>query len=171
MKKIVIIGPGGSGKSTLAKNLGLVLGLPIIHLDIIHWKPGWIHPPKDEWLEIVQEIVNEESWIIEGDYYGTMDIRFNAADTIIFLDMPRFICIWRIINRWITYFGRTRPEMAQGCPEKVNLLFIKWIWNYSKYTRPKVLRKLDNQAHDNKKQIIQLSSSTEVSDFLSELNG
>src|SRR6266404_5200610 len=121
MKKILIIGSGGAGKSTFAARLGKVLELDVIHLDKLYWKPGWVETPKEEWKEIVEEIVKRDSWIIDGNYGGTREIRLRACDTVILLDTPRYICIYRILKRALLYRNRTRPDMGTSCREKLDL--------------------------------------------------
>jgi len=96
MKKIMLIGSGGSGKSTLSKKIGEILNVPVYHLDQIFWKPGWGPTPEKEWDNLLRELVKKEKWIIDGNYSKTLDIRLKEADTVIFLDMPRYLTIYRI---------------------------------------------------------------------------
>ena len=164
MKKIVLIGSGGSGKSTLARQLGEILKINVYHLDALFWKPNWVGVAKDEQRKVQNDLVNKEEWIIDGNYGGKMDIRLNAADTIIFLDIHRIICVYRALKRMLEYRNKTRPDMGEGCKERFNLDFLKWIWNYPKTKRPKILNKLE-QLHENK-QVIILKSPKEVQQFL-----
>jgi len=164
MNRIAIVGSGGSGKSVLAIQLGSLLDIPVIHLDAVHWRPDWVAPPREEWHETVCQLVQGESWIIDGNYGGTMEIRLQAADTIVFLDMPRTLCIWRVIKRRFQYLGRTRPDMAPGCPEKLDWQFLKWIWTYPSSRRPGILQLLDEYSHN--RPIYRLRSSKEVQEFL-----
>ena len=136
----MIIGSGGAGKSTLAKRLGEKLHIEVIHLDAIHWRPGWVSPPDEEWKEIVEQLVKQELWIIDGNFGGTIEARLAACDTVIFLDMPRYICLWRVLKRIVTYRKSQRPDMAEGCPERIDLKFAKWIWNYPKTNKPKIVK-------------------------------
>lgn len=99
MKKIAIIGSGGSGKSTLALKLGQIRQLPVFHLDALNWNPGWVPTPKEEWNRLMEELVLQKEWIIDGNYGGTMNVRLREADTIIYLDYPTYISLYRAIKR------------------------------------------------------------------------
>ncbi len=125
MKKIAIIGSGRAGKSTFARQLSTKLNIEVYHLDAILWKPDWEGTPKEEQKRIQHELIANESWIIDGNYGSTLDIRLNAADTIIFLDIHRLICLYRAIKRMIVYRNRTRPDMAESCDERFNREFLK----------------------------------------------
>lgn len=144
MKKVALIGSGGAGKSTLARQLGEELNIEVYHLDSLFWKPNWVGVSKDEQRNIQQDLVEKESWIIDGNYGGTMEIRLDAADTIIFLDISRFTCLFRVIKRSIKYRNRTRPDMGEGCNEKLDIEFLKWIWQYPNKKRPHILASLKN---------------------------
>lgn len=167
MKRVAIIGPGGAGKSTMARELGDILGIETIHLDALYWKPGWVETLKDDWARIQRDLVKRDAWVIDGNYGGTMDIRLEAADTIIFLDMPRMHCIRHGIQRRWTYRGKTRPDMGPGCPEKVDLMFLKWIWNYPKTRRPGILGRLSR--YQDEKPIHILHSHAEIRSFLDDM--
>ena len=125
MRRILVIGIPGAGKSTLAAGLGAALDLPVIHLDALFWKPGWKETPRDEFRALTAELIKREQWVIDGHYGRSFDVRLPAADTVVLLDLPRMLCIWRVIRRWLTHIGRTRPDMGPGCPEKVDWEFIK----------------------------------------------
>ncbi|GGD86041.1 hypothetical protein GCM10010911_50540 [Paenibacillus nasutitermitis] len=121
MKRIVLIGSGGSGKSTLARELGRILSIDVHHLDAIFWKPGWISTPKNEQKDVQEKLVSHTSWIIDGNYGGTIDIRLQAADTIIFFDLSRWICLIRVLKRRFQYRNMKRTDMAEGCEERISL--------------------------------------------------
>lgn len=142
MKKIMIIGPGGVGKSTLAKELGHILQIDVIHLDAIFWKSGWTETPREKWIEKHKQLLKRESWIIDGNYGSTIDIRMASADTVIFLDFAPLVCVYGAISRRIKYHNKTRPDMGQDCPEKLDLEFLSWIWNYKKEKSPAIVSKL-----------------------------
>jgi ADP-heptose:LPS heptosyltransferase/adenylate kinase family enzyme len=167
MKRILVIGSSGAGKSQLALSMGEALGIEVIHLDKEHWRPRWTEPPKDEWRRRVEELVTRDEWIIDGNFGGTMDIRISAADTVVFLDLPRTLCVWRTIKRVIKYRKGTRPDMAEGCDEKLDLMFLKWIWDFPNRTRPKILSRLAEAKGE--KTILRLGSRREVAEFLKDL--
>jgi|SRR5215470_2677629 len=164
MKKVLIIGPGGAGKSTIARRLGQLLQIEVFHLDRHYWQPGWVEPPKNIWQARVEQLLSRESWIIDGNYSGTLSTRLQACDTVIFLDLSRVLCVWRIIRRRLKYRKMNRPDMADGCEERFSLEFLSWIWNYSRRSRPKVLALL--KANEETKQIVWLRSRIEVEQFL-----
>lgn len=164
MKKIAIIGSGGAGKSTFARQLSDKLKIEVYHLDAILWKPYWVGTSKHEQKQIQHDLVAKYSWIIDGNYGGTLDIRLNAADTVIFLDIHRVICIYRAIKRVLRYRNKTRPDMGEGCEEKFDIDFLKWIWNYPKNKRPSILKMLEEVSKD--KNVIILCSPKDVKKFL-----
>jgi Adenylate kinase and related kinases len=157
------LGCSGSGKSTLSQKLSEHFKLPVIHLDRYYWKPNWTPTPNDEWDEFVIETANQEEWVIDGNYSRTLDHRLKRADAVVYLDMPRYLCIYGALKRRIQYHGKTRPDMNEKCPEKIDWAFFLWIWNYKKRSRSKVLNALD-QAMDQKKIVI-LRTRKEVEKF------
>ncbi len=167
MKRIVIIGSGGAGKSTLARRLGEILKLEVLHLDRLYWQSNWIKPPKDEWSERVAEMLKKDSWIMDGNFGGTMEIRLAACDTAIFLDFPRITCLYRILKRRIKYRNTNRPDMSEGCNEKIDLDMLGWVWNFPITAKPKIDEKL--REFESKKTIICLKSDREVEKFLLNL--
>ena len=167
MQRVLVIGSGGSGKSTIAARLGELLNLEVNHLDKFYWRAGWVEPAPEEWIKMFTELIDKDSWVIDGNYSGTLDLRIEKSDTIVFMDMPRVLCLWRIIRRFLIYRNGTRPDMAEGCRESLNFEFVSWVWNYPRRSRPKVIRLLAE--HADGKEIVWLRSRNEVQKFLSEL--
>ena len=165
--RILVLGSGGAGKSTFAKQLGELLKIKVDHLDQHYWKPGWVEPSNEEWVATVAKLIGRERLIIDGNYGGTLDQRIARCDTLIFLDMPRLLCLWRIIKRRLTYQNAARPDMAQGCDEKLDLEFVSWVWTYPKHTRPRILRLINNNGDE--KRMVRLRSDSEVRQFLNSL--
>jgi adenylate kinase family enzyme len=164
MKKILIIGSGGAGKSIFARRLGATLKLEVIHLDTLYWSSGWVEMPKDKWRTAVEELLKRDSWIMDGNYGGTLDIRLRVCDHVIFLDVPRLICLWRVLKRITLYREGSRPDMAAGCPEKFDWKFIKYIWDYPRKRKPAILEKL--KFYSQSKMVIILKSQAEIETFL-----
>ena len=164
MKKILVIGSGGAGKSTFSRRLGEKIGIEVFHLDKLYWRAGWVEPLKDEWQKTVETLLKQSEWIMDGNFGGTMEMRLAACDTAIFLDLPRTVCLYRILKRWLTYRNTNRPDMTMGCNEKIDWVFLKWIWDYPKKNKPTVEAKL--KCFENEKTIIRLKSKKEVEDFL-----
>jgi adenylate kinase family enzyme len=114
VRRVLIIGSSGAGKSTLGRALADRLGLPLVSLDRLHWRPGWREPEAAEWRRLVAEATAGERWIIEGNYTGTIPERLRRADTVLWLDYPRHVCIRRVLQRVARWHGRVRPDMAPG---------------------------------------------------------
>ena len=167
MKRIAIIGPGGAGKSTLARQIGAVLNLPVIHLDAYYWHEGWIETRKEVWEHTVREMTEGEAWVMDGNYGGTMELRLTAADTVVFLDLPPLLCVWRVVRRQVRYRNRTRPDMGPGCPEKLDPTFLKWIWNYRRDRRPGILERMARYTEG--RRLVHLQTPSQVQRFLNGL--
>ena len=164
MRRVLIVGSGGAGKSTVAVLLGARLQLPVIHLDAHYWHPGWVATPRDEWHAQVAELVERDAWVMDGNYGGTMEQRLAACDTVVLLDLPRVVCLWRIVRRAIRYAGRSRPDMTPGCAETLSWAFVWWVWSYPSRRRPDVLRRL--AALPASTRVVRLRSSRDVAAFV-----
>jgi adenylate kinase family enzyme len=169
MRRVLVIGSGGAGKSTLARRLGARLGLEVIHLDTLYWRAGWVEPPKEEWGAQVAELLRRDAWVMDGNYSGTLAERLAACDAVVFLDLPRTVCVWGILKRALIYRRTSRPDMAPGCPEQVTLQFLRWVWNYPTRSRPKVLALLARQPPG--KPVFRLRSRADVEKFLTDISG
>ncbi|WP_168124011.1 DNA topology modulation protein [Paenibacillus sp. HB172176] len=167
MNRILILGSGGSGKSTLSQRLSNILNLPVVHLDRYFWKANWVPTPNEEWDQIVENFTTEKEWIIDGNYSRTMDTRIKHADLIIYLDMSKWLCLYRVLKRRVMYHKKTRPDMNEACQEKLDWEFFKWIWNYRKRSRMKTITKLEQIK--NEKQIIILKNRKEVRELINKL--
>jgi len=137
----MIIGCCGAGKSTFAFKLQAITGLNLIHLDRLFWKPNWVETEHEEWRAIVEKISEGSNWIIDGNYDRTMDIRIQKSDTIIYFDFPTWLCLYNVVKRIIKgkYFNGKRPDCGEGCNERFEYSFFKWVLNFNKKYRPKYL--------------------------------
>lgn len=134
--KIAIIGYSGSGKSTLARTLGEQYHIPVLHLDQVNFIDHWQTRPLQESLEIVSNFMAQPNWIIEGNYNEFYyDQRMLLADTIIFMNFPRRLCLPRVIKRFHTYKGNVRPDMSAHCEEKLDIEFMLWVLYHGRIKR------------------------------------
>lgn len=127
--KIAIMGQSGCGKSTLAQFLSRKLDLPLLHLDCVHWLPGWVERDRTESAAMVAQFMDaHDSWVIDGNYTRLCrERRLEEADRIIIMIFPRLVCLYRIIKRRMTFAGQTRSSITEGCPEKIDAEFLWWI--------------------------------------------
>jgi adenylate kinase family enzyme len=168
MHRVLVIGSGGAGKSTFARRLAQCTGLPLIHLDAIYWRPGWIETPKEEWVQTVKSFLAAEHWVMDGNYGGTLEQRLTVCDAVVFLDLPRSVCLWRATMRRIRSRGRSRPDMREGCPDRLTWDFIRWIWRYPVERRPQILERLSRLESSHR--IFVLRSKAEVEEFFHNLS-
>lgn len=143
MERIIIIGCGGAGKSTLARQMGGITGLPVVHLDELFWKPGWVSVSQEEFDRLHREAVAGDRWIIDGNFNRTIPERLARCDTVIYLDFSRFACLMGVAKRILTTYGKVRPDMGAGCPERVDWEFLQWVWNFNKNNRERNYRLLN----------------------------
>lgn len=166
MKRVIIIGCGGAGKSTLARKLGELTGIPVVHLDKLFWKPGWVERTPKEFDPIVQGELEKDAWIMDGNFNRTMPQRVQRCDTIIYLDFSRVACLLGVLKRVLTTYGTVRPDMGEGCPERIDFEFLKWVWTYNKNKRERNYKLLNEATHA---ETIVLKNRRSVKRFLKKL--
>jgi adenylate kinase family enzyme len=167
MQRIAIVGCSGGGKSTLALALGARLGLPVVHLDTLFWKPGWRESSLEELRPKVEAWAARDRWIIEGNFTSASALRFARADTVIWLEFPVWLCLWRAAMRSALAFGRSRADLAPGCPERFDLAFYGYILAWNRVTRPKMARALAE--HAPQARLIRLADTRQIAAFLAGL--
>jgi adenylate kinase family enzyme len=167
MQRVMVVGCAGAGKSTVARALADRLQLPVIHLDQHYWQPGWIEPDENAWRQQQRTLAAADHWIIDGNYSSTVEERLNRADAILILDLPRMLCLFRVLRRWTHWRGRIRPDMPAGCPERVDLQFLRYIWLFPRLSRPELLAKI--ATHNASGTLIRLTSRSQVTRWLRAL--
>ena len=112
--RVLVTGLAGAGKSTFSRALAARTGLPLIHLDLHFWRPGWVAPSEDEWRETQRRVLAGDAWIADGNYPETLDLRLERADTIVVLNTPWPLCAGRAVLRGVRKSGGQMPE---GCED------------------------------------------------------
>lgn len=167
MRRVMIIGGPGNGKSTLARRLGARLNLPVYHLDQLYWSPGWVERDHAQVHPEVARIVADPDWIIDGNFTDSWSLRAARADTIILLDLPMPLRLWRVLRRIVREYGSVRSDMAPGCPERLDWAFLKWTvchgWQHAPHLRTLAR---DHAAHLDMRHF---TSCRALRDFMAEL--
>jgi adenylate kinase family enzyme len=167
MRRIAIVGATAVGKSTLAERLGRLLDLPTYHLDSLFWRPGWVPTPEHEWEQLLRRLVAGDRWIIDGGFTTSMRMRFEGADTIIFVDLPRRVSFASVFRRRLLHAARPAPGIPQGCRPMFNLRLLRWIWTFPDDHRPVIMQALSDYAEG--RNVIHVTSRAQLRRFVSSL--
>ena len=139
-QRVLVLGNGGAGKSTFARAMGERFSLPVVHLDKFWWLPGWVNRSREEFDELLARELDASAWVMDGNYERTLSWRLCYAEAAVFLDLAAEECPKSVRARAEEYRGRTRPDMTEGCEERLDEEFEAWIGTYPDETRGKVLR-------------------------------
>ncbi|MET3600024.1 AAA family ATPase [Martelella mangrovi] len=140
-RRIMVLGCSGSGKSTLSRKIAERFGLRHISMDRdVFWLPGWVMRDKAEIRSRVERLAQGEAWVFDGNNTETMPPRMARADLILWLSPPRRVSLWGALKRIPISYGRVRSDMAPGCPERINIEFLRYIWSFNRKTLPKMER-------------------------------
>ena len=162
----MIVGQPGAGKSTVARAMGDLLDLPVFHVDKIHWQEGWIERSDEDKDRLCSEVHGKACWVFEG---GRSSTRLERADTLVWLDFSLTVRAYRVFRRTLQYHGKTRPDLPDGCPERFNMAFSKWIWNTRKTGRQRLQQLYDSASSDVEK--FRLMNQQQVDEFIIRLGG
>ena len=168
MRRIAVIGCSGGGKSTLVRALAARLGLPVIHLDVLYWEPGWVEGDYAAFRRRLAEAVSAEQWIADGNFPDSGDLHFARAETVVWVDQPRLLCLWRVIWRVVVTGGGRRPDLPEGCRETFDPWLWGYVWNWNRETRPKVEASLADHAPGTS--LVRLRSDREIAAWLATIN-
>ena len=146
MDRIAIIGCGGSGKSHLARQIGAALGITPVHLDARYYDKDWNPLPKDEFAALQRDLVTAPRWVIDGNYASSLSIRLEAADTVIFLDLPARTCLRGIAQRRLRH-GAGQHD-AIGVYDRITWNFVRYIIGYRRTMAPRVAALIAEHAGD-----------------------
>lgn len=160
MKRIMVVGCPGSGKSTVAIRIAQKLDLPVVHLDKIHYAPGWQERTKAEKKRLATRVEQADRWVIDGNLSATYPHRLSRADCCVWLDIPLRIRLWRVLKRRLS---GARVGLPRGSPDQLSLEFIKYVLRSDRLTRPKY-QKLHLEAGSTP--FFHLRSTQEINGFL-----
>ena len=118
----------------------------MIHPDSHYWEPDWTNTSDEQWEQKLAPLLEKDKWIMDGNYPSTLSKRMAYADTVIFLEFHRVVCLWRCVRRYLKYKGGSRPELTAGCDEKMDLEFLRWIWRYPEEVKPRALAAIRGQS-------------------------
>lgn len=148
-ERVLVIGCSGSGKSTLSLRIAQLCGLPYVSMDReFFWLSGWTPRPRAEALARLEERVVAARWIMDGTSPGTLPLRLASAQLLLWLRPPRWLSIYGVLTRWLRYRGRCRPEMADGCPERISRQFLSYVWNFERTESPQIEQMLVEHGGD-----------------------
>jgi adenylate kinase family enzyme len=166
MQRVLVMGCSGAGKSTFGRQLADTLGLPFVSLDQLFWQPGWREPNMQDFTAKVTRAAEGPAWVIDGNYmrYGAGELRRERADTIVWFDLPRWVCMLSVIYRSAASYGKVRPEMAPGCPERFDWVFLRYVWTYRAMQRPKLLAYFSTLGSDQR--FVTFTARAQAADFL-----
>ncbi len=167
MRRVAVIGCGGAGKTSLANELGRQLCLPVLHVDGFYWQQrpdgARIESTPEQWRRIHEGMIGGERWVIDGMKLGVLQARLEAADTVVFLDLPPWRCLWGVLKRRLRYRGQMRADI--GVYDRINAEFIRWIWSFRSTARPRILELLGEcSCH-----VVVLRSHSEVRTYVRSL--
>jgi len=160
--RIVIIGCGGSGKSHLSRSLGILLGITPVHLDGLYYDQDWKPLDKEQFAALQHSLVTAPRWIIDGNYASSLPIRLQAADTVIFLDLPGWTCLWGIVQRRLRHRGGQHQDI--GVYDRITWDFVRYIHGYRRQMAPRVRRLIADHAVN--AQVIVLRRRRAARDYL-----
>ena len=167
VNRVLVIGCSGGGKTTLSVELANGLGLEYISIDRdVRWLPGWTERDKQQQRDMIAELVGCDRWLMDGSGASTFDLRLPRTDLILWVRVSRYTALKGLTLRVIRNLGSVRPEMAEGCPEKLpDLNFLSYIWNFEKKHTPIFIEKIDKYGPDIP--VAVLESHVEIGNMLS----
>ncbi|TRB25633.1 AAA family ATPase [Rhizobium rhizogenes] len=167
--RILVMGCSGGGKTTLSRKICARTNLPYVSMDReFFWLPGWVKRDKAEERALIAAKVAEECWLIDGTAPSSFDLRLPRTELVLWVRMPRWLCMWGAPSRAVRWLGRSRPDMAPGCRERIDREFLRYIWDWERKFAPKVLAGLAQHGPDIP--VFQLKSRGEMRQLLDLLD-
>jgi adenylate kinase family enzyme len=170
VRRIAVIGPVGAGKSRLADELGRLLGIRVIHLDTLFWKPGWVPTPLDEFEAMQRRRLADESWIVDAQFDDILPDWLHAADTVVFVDTSPLRCLWRVSRRRLNRQPSVgTPAGTEPAPfHRALLKFLRNQWRYRRTVRGELLGELARERDG--RRVVVLRRGSDAIAFLSDVD-
>ena len=166
-RRILVLGSSGSGKTHLSDRLAGILAIDPIHLDAYFWQPGAQPRGDGEWRAMLSNLVQRESWIMDGTYERSLDLRIPHADAIVLLDCPSNRCLERVLEREKEFDGKTRRDRVDGCSERIDLNHVRYVMQYPDVTHPQIIASIERYGSETPVVAIDAPEAVEV--FVSKL--
>ncbi|MBL1240949.1 MAG: AAA family ATPase [OCS116 cluster bacterium] len=162
----MVMGCAGAGKSALARRIAEITSLRLIHMDPFYYKPNWVVREAEEVKTLALKAIEVDGWVFDGNHSETHEIRAEKSEIIIWVDIPRWRCFYNVFLRFRKFRGQTRPDMADGCEERVTWGFIKFIWSFNQRSW-KIVKLLEDNKH--KKQVYRFKNYAEIDAFVEKM--
>ena len=162
MNKVIVIGCPGSGKTTFAEKLNKCTGLPLYYLDAIWHKPYKTHISREDFDERIQEIFNNDKWIIDGNYKRTIELRLKECDTVFLFDLPTDVCLEGAIER----IGKGRYDLP-WLETELDPEFKQFIEDFPNDTLPYIYELIEKYKEE--KQVIIFKSRKDADDYINKV--
>ena len=166
-RRILVLGSSGSGKTHFSVRLAEILGLDVIHLDAHFWLPDSRPRGDDEWRKIVSDLSQRETWIMDGTYERSLDLRIPRADAIILLECSPARCLARVIERQSSASSQPRPDLPAGYVERLDENHRRYVSNYPEVTLPAILASIERYGADTP--VATLAAPDAIDPFLTRL--
>ncbi|MBR1086220.1 AAA family ATPase [Bradyrhizobium manausense] len=168
MRRIIVVGSQGSGKTRLARRLGRKLGLPVIHLDVLYWRPGWTPSDTSSFRARVAEAIASDAWIVDGSFSGlAFDLTLAHAELLVVIERPRWLCQWRILWRSAFHRDTARPDLPAGCPEQFDWKLMREAWRYDVERAPVI--EAERIRYNAGVPVVRLRSDRDIAEFVAVL--
>ena len=168
MRRIIVVGSQGSGKTSLSRNLGRKLGLPVIHLDVLYWRPSWKASDTASFRLRVADAIASDEWIVDGSFSGlAFDLTLARAELLVVIDRPRWLCQWRILRRSAFDRDTARPDLPEGCPEQFDWKLMREAWRYDTERAPVI--EVERVSYGANVPVVRLYSDRDIGNFLEGL--